>query len=137
VLSSKLGSNVFPIATGVVIIIFAIAIASAVQGVPDNQASQIVTVGPVWPTDAWKCTSDEDFMISATLRGIRGDPQIEISVQGHRTQSFFDLNVGELEAFSVGNQGGKTITITKTGGYVSGFLTLQTTSDVKASCVAV
>jgi len=136
-LNSILGSNVFPIAAGVVIIIFAIAIASAVQGVPDNPVSQIVTVGPVWTTDAWECTSDDDFMISATLHGINENPQIKISVQDHGTQSFFDLNDGELEAFSVGNQGGKTITITRTGGTVTGFLTLQTTSDAKASCIAV
>jgi len=136
-LSSKLDSNVLPIAVGVVIIVFAIAIASAVQGVPENPVPKIVTVGPVWPTDAWRCTSDTDFMIYATLRGIQGNPQIKISVQGHGTQSFYNLNVGELEDFSVGNQAGKTITITKTGGSVSGFLTLQTTSDAKASCVAV
>jgi len=132
----NLNSNVFPITAAVVIIVLAIAIASAVQGTPDKAMSQIVTAGPVWPTDSWVCTSDADFMLHATLRGIGDDPQIRISVQDHGTQSLFKLNFGEFETFSVGNQAGKTITITRTGS-VTGFLTLETTSDAQASCSSI
>ena len=135
-MSSSFGSNIFPITAAVVIIVIAIAIASAVQGSPDKATSQIITVGPVWSTDAWECTSDADFMVHATLRGIGDSPLIQISVQDHGTQSFYGLNVGESETFSVGNQAEKTITITRTG-TVTGFLTLQTTSDAQASCIAI
>ncbi len=43
-MSSNFGSNVFPIAAAVVIIVIAIGIASAVQGTPDKPMSQIITV---------------------------------------------------------------------------------------------
>jgi len=135
-MSSNLGSNVFPIAAAVVIIVIAIGIASAVQGTPEKPMSQILTVGPVWNTDAWECTSDADFIVHATLRGIGDSPQIEITVQDHGSQSFYSLNVAESETFSVGNQADKTITITRTG-TVTGFITLQTTSNAQASCIAV
>jgi len=80
-LSSNFGSNLFPIAAAVVIIVFAIGITAAVQGTPDKPMSQIITVGPVWNTDSWECTSDADFMVYATLRGIGESPQIQINIQ--------------------------------------------------------
>ena len=135
-MSSSFGSNIFPIAAAVVIIVIAIAIASAVQGSPDKATSQIITVGPVWSTDAWECTSDADFMIHATLRGIGENPLIRISVEDHGTQSFYTLDIGESEILSVGNQAGKKITITRTG-TVTGFITLQTTSDAQVSCISI
>ncbi len=135
-MSSNFGSNFFPIAAAVIIIVIAIGISAAVQGSPDKAMSQILTVGPVWSTDAWECTSDADFIVHATLRGIQETPMIEINVQDHGTQSFYSLNIGESETFTVGNQADKTITITRTG-TVTGFLTLQTTSDAQASCIAV
>jgi len=135
-LNSSFGTNVFPIVVGVVIIVFAIAIASAVQGSPDKAMSQIVTEGPRWPTDAWECTSDADFMIHATLRGIGEGPLIRISVEDHGTQSFYTLDIGESEILSVGNQAGKKIVIERTG-TVTGFITLQTTSDAQASCISI
>jgi len=39
-------------------------------------------------------------------------------------------------SFTIGAKADKTITITKTGG-VSGFLTLQTSSDAIARCISV
>ena len=83
-MSSNFGSNMFPIAAAVVIIVIAIGIAAAVQGTTDRPMSQIVTVGPVWPTDAWKCTSDSDFVVHAAIRGLGPDPvpMIEIFVAG-------------------------------------------------------
>ncbi len=133
-MSSNFGSNVFPIAAAVIIIVFAIGIASAIQGTPDKPMSQIITVGPVWNTDSWECTSDADFIVHGALRGIGEVPLIEINVQDHGTQSFYSLNIAETETFSVGNQADKTITITRTG-TVTGFLTLQTTSDATAGCI--
>ncbi len=135
-MSSNFGSNLFPIAAAVIIIVFAIGISAAVQGSPDKAMSQILTVGPVWSTDAWECTSDENFIVHATLRGIGETPMIEINVQDHGTQSFYNLKIAESETFTVGNQADKTIIITRTG-TVTGFLTLQTTSDAQASCIAV
>ena len=134
-MSSNFGSNMFPIAAAVVIIVIAIGIAAAVQGTPDQPMSQIVTVGPVWATDAWTCTSDADFIVHAAIRGIGSDPlpAIKIQLQSHGTQSFYSMTNSESVSFSVGNQADQTITITRTG-TVTGFLTLQTTSDAQASC---
>jgi len=89
-LSSNFGSNVFPIAAAVVIIVLAIGISAAVQGSPEKAMSQIITVGPVWSTNAWTCTSNADFVVHAMIRGIGSDPLplIQVSVQGHGTQSF-------------------------------------------------
>ena len=135
-MSSNLVSNVFPMAAGVVIIVIAIAVSAAVQGSPEKAMSQIITVGPVWSTDAWLCTSDADFVVHAALRGIGDTPLIEINAEDHGTQSYYTLNIAESETFSVGNQADKTITITRTG-TVTGFLTLQTTSNAQASCIAI
>jgi len=136
-MSSNLGPNVFPIAAAVVIIVIAIAISAAVQGSPTNAMSQIITVGPVWTTDAWTCISDADFIVHAAVRGIGADPSplIEVVVQGHGTQSFISMDNSEFVTFSIGNQGDKVIIITRTG-TVNGFLTLQTTTDAIASCTA-
>ncbi len=136
-MSSNFGSNIFPMAAGVVIIVIAIAVSAAVQGSPEKAMSQIITVGPVWSTDAWTCTSDADFVVHAAIRGIGSDPLplIKIKLVGHGTQSFYSLDNSDSVAFSVGNQADKAITITRTG-TVTGFLTLQTTSDAKASCTA-
>ncbi len=137
-MSLNFGSNVFPIVAAVVIIVFAIGISAAVQGPTENPTSQIVTVGPVWPTDAWKCTSDADFVVHAAIRGLGPDPlpQIKINVVGQGTQSFYTMPNSELVSFTVGSQANEAITITRPG-TVTGFLTLQTTSDAKASCIAV
>ncbi len=137
-MSSSINKDFFPIVTIVVIIVIAIAISAAVQGSPDKAMSQIITVGPVWNTNAWECTSDADFVIHAAIRGIGNDPLplISVNVQDHGTQSFYSMDNSESVSFTVGNQADKTITITRTG-TVTGFLTLQTTSDAQASCIAV
>ena len=136
-MSSNFGSNVFPIAAAVIIIVLAIGIASAVQGTPEKPMSQILTVGPIWTTDAWRCTSDADFVVHAMIRGIGTDPlpQIKILVGDQGTQSFYSMDNSESVSFSIGNIADKTIVITRTG-TVTGFLTLQTTSDAQASCTA-
>jgi len=72
------------------------------------------------------------------IRGLGTDPlpQIQISVAGQGTQSFYSMDNSESVSFSVGSQSNESITITRTG-TVTGFLTLQTTSDAIASCTAV
>ncbi len=137
-MSSISGPNVFPIAAAVVIIVIAIAISAAVQGPPEKATSQIITVGPVWNTNAWTCTSDADFVVHAMIRGIGSDPLplIAVSVSGHGTQSFYSMDNSQSVAFTVGNQADKVIIITRTG-TVTGFLTLQTTSDAQASCTSI
>ena len=111
---------------------------AAVQGTTDKSMSQILIVGPVWSTDAWRCTSDSDFVVHAMLRGIGADPLplVNIAVAGQGTQSFYSMDNSESVSFSIGNQADKVITITRTG-TVTGFLTLQTTSDAQASCTAI
>ena len=137
-MSSNFGPNVFPIAAAVVIIVIAIAVSAAVQGSPDKTMSQTITVGPVWSTDAWRCTSDADFIVSTLLRGIGADPlpSLKIGLTNHGTQSFYSMDNSESVSFSVGNQADEAITITRTG-TVTGFLTLQTTSNAQASCIPV
>ncbi len=137
-MSSNFGSNLFPIAAAVVIIVIAIGISAAVQDSTDKSMSQVIIVGPVWNTDTWRCTSDSDFVVHAMLRGIGTDPlpALQIWVEDRGSQSFYSMDNSESVSFSVGNQADKTITITRTG-TVTGFLTLQTTSDAQASCIAV
>ena len=137
-MSSNFGSNLFPIAAAVVIIVIAIGISAVVQDSTDKSMSQVLTVGPVWNTDAWTCTSDSDFVVHAMVRGIGTDPLplIKILVAGQGTQSFYSMENSEPVSFSIGNLADKSITITRTG-TVTGFLTLQTTSDAIASCISV
>ncbi len=52
------------------IIIAAIAISGAIQVESKKSFSQVIVVGPVWQDQGWKCTSDEDFVVHAALRGI-------------------------------------------------------------------
>jgi len=125
-------SNIFPMVAAVVIIIIAIAVTAAVQGTPEKPFSQIITVGPVWNSNIWVCTSDANFMIYGTLRGLAGS-QISINVSGSGTQSLYSMEPEQLESLSIGAAADDTIIITRTG-TVTGFITLQTSSDAIASC---
>jgi len=131
-LSTILRSDVLLAGSTVLIIVFALAITAVLQGSPPPTFSQIITVGPVWGSDVWACTSDADFMIFGTLRGI-GDSQITINISGKGTQSLYSLTPGQIETFSIGGEANDQIIITRTG-TVTGFLTLQTSSDATASC---
>ena len=137
-MSSNFGSNLFPIAAAVVIIVIAIGVSAAVQDSTDKSMSQVLTVGPVWNTDSWTCTSDSDFVVHAMIRGVGSDPLplIKIWVENQGTQSFYNMPNSEPVSFSIGNQADTSIIITRTG-TVTGFLTLQTTSDAIASCIEV
>jgi len=129
-------NGVFLVSASTAIIIFAIVITAVVQSSSDKTFSQIITVGPVWNTDSWSCTSDRNFTIDGSLRALGSGSQLTIGITGIGTQSFYELSAGQLETFSVGVPADQTITITRTG-IVTGFITLQTTSDANASCTQV
>ena len=125
-------SSIFLTIVSTAVIIATIIATSSVSGPAEKPFSQIITVGPVWPTDAWACTSDKDFIVHGTLRGL-GNGRLAISVSDLGTQSLFSFDPGRMEAFSVGGSADDTIVMRRTG-TVSGFITLQTTQDATASC---
>jgi len=94
--------------------------------------SQIITVGPIWEGNSWICVSDSDFIVHGTLRGLENS-QLEIFIENVGSQSLYTINPGEMETFSVGSTAGNEISITRTG-TVTGFITLQTSTDATASC---
>lgn len=61
----------------IAVIVFAIAIATSVQGQYEKPFSQIITVGPFWDSPSWVCTSDKDFVVNGVLRGY---PDADISI---------------------------------------------------------
>jgi len=134
--SSKNPSSIFLAIGAVIVIIFAIVITALAQGPPEKSFSQIITVGPVWNTNTWSCTSDADFMVYGTLRSLQG-ATLTISISGLGTQSLYSLNAGQIETFSVGSPASHTMTITGTGATVTGWITLQTTSGATASCTQI
>ena len=130
-------SPVFLTTVTIIIIIFAIVITASVQSqTPKKEASfsKIITVGPVWTSDTWACTSDKDFVVHGALRGLNGS-QLEISISDLGTQSLYTLDAGKLETFSIGAAGGHAMSITRTIAPITGWLTLQTESDANASCI--
>lgn len=117
---------------GVAIILVAIGISTTMQQPSKSDLLQIISVGPIWNTNSWTCTSDSDFIIHGTLRGLTG-ALVEVNISNVGVQSLFALEEGRLESFTVGADGGNYITITRTG-ILTGFLTMQTESDALASC---
>ena len=116
------------------IIIAAIAISGAVQSESLNSGSKIITVGPVWPDQGWQCTSDKDFVVHAAIRGI-GGAELSIRVSDLGTQSLYTLANSRLTSFSVGGNGGDSVTLIKDG-TISGWLTMETSSNAKAKCTS-
>jgi len=116
---------------GIAVILIAIGASSLSE--EEKSFSQILSVGPVWPTDSWLCTSDADFMVYGNLRGLAGS-LLEINISGIGTQSLYELEEGQMESFSIGAPGGQQIIITKSG-IITGFLTIQTISGAVANCV--
>ncbi len=134
-MSSLNTSNLFLVVSSTIIIILAIVITATISTQTNQTFSQIIVVGPVWSNDSWTCTSNADFIIHGTLRGLDG-ALLKIKIEDVGTQSLYTLNPGELESFSIGSQANNIITITRTG-TVTGFLTLQTMSGAEASCVTI
>ena len=104
-----------------------------VQAPPTNEFSQIITVGPVWESMNWVCTSDKDFIVHGVLRGYEG-AYLRIGIGDLGSQGLFAFDYERMETFSVGAIGGETITLTRTG-TAEGWITLQTTADAEASCI--
>ena len=119
---------------GVAIILVAIGVSTTLQLQPQPKSDllQVISVGPIWNTNSWTCTSDSDFVVNGALRGLTGS-LLEINISNVGAQSLFSLDEGKLESFTVGAEGGNYITITRTG-ILTGFLTMQTESDALASC---
>jgi hypothetical protein len=122
---------------GIAAIIFAVVIVAMVQNsYPQSSFSKIISVGPVWDTDAWQCTSSSNFLVHGVLRGF-ADAQFAIDVSNIGSQSLYTYSYyGQTESFTVGAEANQSITITRTG-TVSGFLTLQTNTDATANCVPI
>ena len=116
---------------GIGVILIAIGATEASE--QGKSFSQILTVGPIWTTDSWICTSSDGFMVYGAVRGLAGS-LLEINVSDVGTQSLYALNEGQMEYFSIGASGENEIIVTKTG-TVTGFLTLQTHSNAEATCI--
>ena len=117
---------------GIVLIILLAIIIPVMLLTNTEPFSQVITVGPIWESDSWICVSDFDFMVHGTLRGLENS-QLEIFIENVGTQSLYTINPGEMETFSIGSTAGNEIIITRTG-TVTGFITLQTSTDATASC---
>ena len=140
--SSKLARpDVFIISTSTIIIIFAIVITATVQNStvqdPTTEAfSQVITVGPVWITNGWICTSDANYMVNAVLISYGDTPSyLQIEISGIGGQPDFEFTPSKMETFSVGGHAGSTMTISSVG-EISGYITLQTLSNAIASCIS-
>jgi len=130
--------DVFLVTVSTIIILVAITISGMVQTDDESDESppfsQVITVGPVWPTTAWACTSDADYMVYATIRSLAG-AQLTIAITGLGSQSLYTFNPSDLYSFSVGGPAGTTMTLTRAG-TITGFVTLQTTEGATASCTS-
>ena len=136
-MSSAKTSPLFLTIASVVIIVFAVVITAMVENQTRKEESssrKIITVGPVWDTDNWVCTSDKDFVVHGVLRGLEG-AQLSITISDLGTQGLLLLDPEKMETFTVGSPGGHTMTISSSEAIVTGWLTLETSSDAKAICV--
>ena len=125
-------SNKLLLTVGAVIIV-AVVITPLIQNQTTKSFSQIITVGPLWQGNTWSCTSSDDFMVHGVLRGLEGSV-LTIYISGLGAQSLYSLDPERMQTFSVGSPAGHTMNITRTG-TVTGWITLQTASDAKASCL--
>jgi ABC-type antimicrobial peptide transport system permease subunit len=118
----------------IVIIVSAVAILLSMQK-NEGTFSKIITVGPIWTSDVWSCTSNKDFLVYGALRGLE-NTQISISIPDLGTQSLYALDNGKMQTFTIGVQADQTAIITRTG-LVTGWLTLQTMSNANATCTQI
>lgn len=127
-------SNAVIVSGATIIIIFAFVITTSVQGTTEKQFSQMITVGPVWNTDNWLCTSTSPFIVHGVLIAYNTPSRFEIFVSGAGEQPDFIFQPNEMHSFSVGGVADSSIRLTRLSGTITGFITLQTTSDATASC---
>jgi len=91
----------------------------------------------VWPTNVWACTSDADYIVNAVLVSYGDTPSyLEITISGLGGQPDLEFTPSKMETFSVGGPAGSIMTISSIG-EISGFITLQTLSNAKASCMSI
>jgi len=121
------------VAVSTIIIVSAILITAVVYSQTDKSFSQIITVGPVWPTTAWTCTSDSQYLIHGALIAYEDPSYLAIDISGKGIQPSYQFPYQEMKSFSVGAPANSIIGLFSTG-KLTGYLTLQTTSDAEASC---
>lgn len=129
-------SDVTLVGAAVIIIVFAIVLTATVQGSYDKSFSQIITVGPVWTSNSWICTSNENFIVHGVLISYDDPSRLIISISGVGTQPDFELFPFEMHSFSIGATADSSMTITRDGN-ISGLLTLQTPQSATAECVEI
>lgn len=127
-------SDILLVGASTIIIIFAIVITASVQGPTEKTFSQIITVGPVWNTDNWLCTSTGPFLIHGVLIAYDEASRLEIFVSGAGEQPDFVFHANEMQSFTVGGVADSSIRVSRLVGTITGFITLQTTSGATASC---
>jgi len=128
-------ANTFLVSVSTAIIIFAIVISATVQGPSEKAFSQVITVGPLWTTTTWSCTSDADYMVHGVLTSYGNTTSVLIiSISEKGTQPDLQFTPLEMQSFSLGGPADSTMNIDIARGTITGFLTLQTTSDATASC---
>ena len=128
--------SVLFVSAATVIIIFTIVITASVQSSTIETFSQVITVGPVWNSDSWSCTSDAEYIVHATLIAYDEDNMLTIFLNTQGRQPDFRLTPLEIQSFTVGGPADSIITITRSGN-ISGYITLQTTSGAMASCTEI
>ncbi len=125
--------SVLFVSAATVIIIFTIVITASIQSSTMSTFSQVITVGPVWTGIGWTCTSDADYMLHAILIAYSESNELTISHSTRGNQPDFELTPLEMQSFSVGGPADSSITIFRSG-IITGYITLQTTSDATAIC---
>ena len=84
-------SNVILVGAAVIIIVFAIVLTATIHGAYDKSFSQIITVGPVWTSDSWICTSNENFIVHGVLISYDDPARLVISISNAGIQPDFQL----------------------------------------------
>ncbi len=106
------------------------------MGSQDTSFSQFITVGPVWNTDTWSCTSVANFIVHSTLISNEPSAELTINISGRGTQPDFEFNSLEMHSFTVGGNAGTVVKIIREGN-ISGFITMQTSAGAVASCTEI
>ena len=113
----------------------AIAISAVVVSQSEKSFSQVITVGPVWTTNAWVCTSTSEYLVHGVLISYGNSTSIlSIAISGIGNQPDFEFTPLKMESFSVGAPADSTMTISSFG-TITGYLTLQTMLDAEAICI--
>jgi len=128
--------SVLFVSAATIIIIFTIVITASIQSSTMSTFSQVITVGPVWNSDSWSCTSDAEYIVHATLIAYDEDNMLTIFLNTQGSQPDFRLTPLEIQSFTVGGPADSFIIITRSGS-ISGYITLQTTSGAMASCTEI